>query len=92
MTRAVVLVLDSFGIGEAPDAARFGDVGANTLGSIARWAVAQGRPLQLPNLCRIGLAHAAHAATGQWPEGLPTTAPQRATYAACAELEGKPDG
>lgn len=91
MTRAVVLVLDSFGIGEAPDAARFGDVGANTLGSIARWAVQQGRPLRLPNLCRLGLAHAAHAATRQWPEGLPQTAPQRATYAACAELSAGKD-
>lgn len=35
MTRAIVLVLDSFGIGAAPDAERFGDVGADTLGHIA---------------------------------------------------------
>ena len=91
MTRAVVLVLDSFGIGAAPDAARFGDVGANTLGSIAAWAHQQGRPLQLPNLCRLGLAHAAHAATGLWPSGLPQTAPQRCTYAACAEQSAGKD-
>jgi phosphopentomutase len=91
MTRAVVVVLDSFGIGAAPDAERFGDVGANTLGSIARWAADQGRPLHLPNLCRLGLAHAAHVATGQWPEGLPRSAPQRATYAACAEQSSGKD-
>ncbi|SHE33106.1 phosphopentomutase [Modicisalibacter ilicicola DSM 19980] len=35
MTRAVVLVLDSFGIGATPDAADFGDAGADTLGHIA---------------------------------------------------------
>lgn len=91
MTRAVVVVLDSFGIGAAPDAERFGDVGANTLGSIAQWAAEQGRPLHLPNLCRLGLAHAAHTATGHWPEGLPRSAPQRATYAACAEQSSGKD-
>ena len=35
MKRAVILVLDSFGIGAADDAERFGDVGADTLGHIA---------------------------------------------------------
>ena len=35
MSRAIILVLDSFGIGATADAARFGDEGANTLGSIA---------------------------------------------------------
>ena len=35
MKRAIILMLDSFGIGAAPDAERFGDAGANTLGHIA---------------------------------------------------------
>ncbi len=35
MSRAIVLVLDSFGIGGAPDAQQFGDTGADTLGHIA---------------------------------------------------------
>ncbi len=35
MPRAILLVLDSVGIGGAPDAAAFGDAGANTLGHIA---------------------------------------------------------
>ena len=35
MRRAIVLVLDSFGIGSAPDADKFGDQGADTLGHIA---------------------------------------------------------
>jgi len=34
--RVVVIVLDSVGIGELPDAGRYGDEGSNTLGNIAR--------------------------------------------------------
>lgn len=55
MTRAIVLVLDSFGIGAAADAERFGDADADTLGHIAA-ACARGQcdgadrqgPLALP--------------------------------------------
>lgn len=50
--RVVWIVLDSVGIGELPDAAEYGDVGRDTLGHIAR-----SRPLQLPNLVRLGLAN-----------------------------------
>ena len=32
--RAIIIVLDSFGVGEAPDAAEYGDVGSNTLEGI----------------------------------------------------------
>ncbi|MEP6692872.1 MAG: phosphopentomutase, partial [Gemmatimonadaceae bacterium] len=49
--RAVILVLDGVGIGAAPDAADYGDVGSDTLGNIAR-AVGG---LDLPNLARAGL-------------------------------------
>ena len=75
MKRAIILVLDSFGIGATADADRFGDAGANTLGSIARHcaaAAARGErlgPLRLPNLARLGLGHAAHASSGEWPAG-----------------------
>lgn len=66
MTKAVILVLDSFGVGSAPDAARFGDVGANTLASIAReFAKVKGRQLELPNLAGLGLIRAAKAASDQ---------------------------
>jgi phosphopentomutase len=47
----VLVVLDGVGIGEAPDAARFGDAGSHTLGNIAR-AVGG---LDLPHLERLGL-------------------------------------
>ena len=42
MTRAFLIVMDSVGCGGAPDAAAFGDDGANTLGHIAL-ACAEGR-------------------------------------------------
>lgn len=59
--RAVVLMLDSVGIGGAEDAATFGDAGADTLGHIAK---AQGG-LQISNLVALGLADAYRASTGQ---------------------------
>jgi phosphopentomutase len=50
--RVIWIVLDSVGIGELPDAAAYGDLARDTLGHIAR-----SRPLQLPNLVRLGLAN-----------------------------------
>ena len=51
MTRRVFLiVLDSFGVGEAPDAAAFGDAGANTLAGISKTGL-----LNIPNLTSLGL-------------------------------------
>jgi phosphopentomutase len=64
MSRAFLLILDSVGIGGAPDAERFGDKGANTLGHVA----AQALPA-LPNLASLGLGHAAKAANGHLPKG-----------------------
>ncbi|MEP7015347.1 MAG: phosphopentomutase [Verrucomicrobiota bacterium] len=49
--RALVLVLDSVGIGHAPDADKYGDKGANTLGHI----FARVPDLRLPNLVALGL-------------------------------------
>lgn len=77
MSRAIVIVMDSFGIGASPDAERFGDSGSDTLGHIAQ-ACAQGEaddrgrqgPLHLPNLARLGLFHAHREATGQLAEGI----------------------
>ncbi|MYJ16274.1 MAG: phosphopentomutase, partial [Acidimicrobiia bacterium] len=51
LERAVVMVLDSCGAGEAPDAAGYGDSGSDTLGNVAR-AVGG---LTLPNLGAAGL-------------------------------------
>src|SRR4249920_144790 len=49
-SRAIVIVLDSVGVGELPDADRYGDRGSNTLGNIARQV-----PLRLPTLRSLGL-------------------------------------
>lgn len=52
MKRVVLIVLDSVGAGALPDAAAFGDAGANTLGHIA-----EKMPLNIPNLRKMGLGH-----------------------------------
>jgi phosphopentomutase len=69
MSRAFILLLDSFGLGATPDADKYGDAAANTFGSIAAWAAREGKPMALPNLEQLGLAAAAHTATGKWAEG-----------------------
>lgn len=85
MSRAFILVMDSLGIGASPDAARYGDAGADTLGHIAAWATAHDRPLQLPHLERLGLGAAAALATGRWPSGLPRREGFDGAYAAAQE-------
>jgi len=69
MSRAFILLLDSFGLGATPDAAQYGDAGANTFGHIAHWAAEGGQPMSLPQLERLGLAAAAHGASGAWADG-----------------------
>lgn len=79
MARAFLFVLDSFGIGGAPDALGYGDDGSDTLGHIAEFCAAgagdrkglrQG-PLVLPNMSALGLLTAAKLATGRVPAGMP---------------------
>jgi phosphopentomutase len=62
MSRAFLFILDSFGIGGAPDAEKYGDAGANTFAHIAEAA-----KLNLPNLASLGLGLAAEAAAGKNP-------------------------
>ena len=78
MKRAILMVMDSFGIGGAEDANAFGDAGSDTLGHIAaacasgagdREGLRTGR-LAMPNLARLGLGRAAEASTGTLPPGL----------------------
>ena len=52
MKRVIVLVCDSLGVGELPDAADFGDEGSNTLGHVL-----ESQHPKLPNLTRLGLLH-----------------------------------
>jgi phosphopentomutase len=61
MRRVFWFILDSVGIGGAPDAEAYGDKGSDTLGHIAAWFVTnEGRSLDLPNLQRLGLGEAYH--------------------------------
>jgi len=67
-SRAIVVVLDSVGVGELPDAAEYGDQGSNTLGNIARRV-----PLQIPTLRSLGLSRVVEV-----PGGEPVIAPAAA--------------
>jgi phosphopentomutase len=97
MTRAVILVLDSLGVGASADAAHFGDAGADTFGHIAEYCargaadVGDSRrgPLHIPNLYALGLAQAAAASRGGWPAGLPQVIPQGAWGYAVEASAGK---
>lgn len=91
MPRAIILVMDSLGIGAAPDAEEYGDAGANTLGHIAA-SCASGAsderradgPLRIPNLVALGLGEAAKLVSADFPPGLECDAPT-GLYGACAE-------
>ncbi|HTG53929.1 MAG TPA: phosphopentomutase, partial [Gemmatimonadaceae bacterium] len=73
MTRRVaVIVLDGVGIGAAPDAAEYGDVGSDTLGNIARRLGG----LDLPELTAAGLGRIAPL------EGVPAVAKPRGAWGA----------
>lgn len=88
--RAILVILDSFGIGGAPDADQFGDEGANTLSHIAEvcasGSVSDARPdpgpLHLPHMASLGLFQALACASDRplaAPDGL------RGSWAAATE-------
>ena len=89
--RAIILIMDSLGIGAAPDAKRFGDVGADTFGHIAERRAASGNPLRIPHLESLGLGLASRLATGVLPAGLNANPAIRAAYGAAAELSAGKD-
>ena len=57
--RAILIVLDSVGVGELPDAASYGDEGSNTVGNLARLV-----PLKVPALRALGLTRVARLGPG----------------------------
>lgn len=71
--RIVLIVLDSVGIGEMPDAANWGDEGADTLGHVLAL-----RPVYLPNLQKMGLGN-----IRRFP-GLAAVDAPRAAFGRCA--------
>jgi phosphopentomutase len=81
--RAAIIILDGVGIGEAPDAAKYGDTGSDTLGNVAR---ASGG-LKLPRLEHLGLGNIRPLegvarrgdAAGAWGTMLPASAGKDST-------------
>ncbi len=87
MKRAIILVMDSFGIGACDDAEKFGDTGSNTLGNIAKACESdRGKPLHLPNLASLGLFHAASESCGNPPAGCALPTEISGCYGYAAEL------
>jgi phosphopentomutase len=80
MSRAFLFVMDSVGIGGAPDAAAFGDEGANTLGHIS-----DHMKLNIPNLMQLGVARALHASSGS-AHGLQLDAPVSGSWGFATEV------
>ena len=99
MARAFLFVLDSFGIGGARDAERYGDLGADTLGHIAEFCAAgaadqkggRSGPLRLPNLSALGLQHAAKLASGRFPPGMARPEKLYGVYGAANEVSNGKD-
>ena len=97
MKRVTIMMLDSIGIGASADAVDFGDVGANTFGSIAK-ACAQGTAdinrqglLTLPNLNQLGLGHACFGSSGYFPPGLDQSIEPIAKYGHAQEISSGKD-
>lgn len=102
MSRAIIVIMDSFGIGASADADKFGgegfnDVGSNTFGHIAE-AFARGEadndqrsgPIRLPHLNSLGLGHACRNSSGYFPEGLETVS-LKGGYAYAQEVSSGKD-
>jgi len=97
MKRTIILMLDSLGIGASADADKFGDVGSNTFGHIAQWC-AEGKandgregPLHIPNLTKLGLAHACGDSVGSFPAGLDESAEVIGAYGYAQEISSGKD-
>jgi phosphopentomutase len=85
MNRAIILVLDSLGIGASDDAYKYGDEGSDTLGHIAEYCAAgkadnniRDGALDIPNLQRLGLVAAANSSRGKEMPVLQNITPQSA--------------
>ena len=90
INRIIFLVLDSLGIGASKDADKFGDAGADTLGHIAK-VFSEKKGLDLPNLYKLGLAHAYRASTGQFPAGIIPPSKLNGSYACAKEISSGKD-
>jgi phosphopentomutase len=81
INRVVVIVLDSVGVGWLPDAADFGDEGANTLVHIAEHM----KDLNLPHMQRLGLGNITTI------QGVPPVSSPQGAYGKMTEASGSKD-
>jgi len=87
MAKAVILLLDSLGIGSSDDAHLFNDAGADTLGQVARWCEqVRQLPLNIPNLNKLGLGRAAFSSAGKILPGLDLSVSPIAYYGYAKEI------
>ena len=95
MKRAIILMMDSFGVGASADAAEFGDIGGDTFGNIWRGCIngkgdidgIRSGALKIPNLLKLGLGNISHDSTGAlYPETTPIAA-----YGYAAEISSGKD-
>lgn len=94
MSRAFIIMLDSFGLGATKDANHYGDEGADTLRHISQACLAgkadkegvRSGPLHIPNLTRLGMNEAAKISTGSYVPGLDDKARIEAAYGCCKEV------
>lgn len=91
MARSFILILDSFGIGGAPDSADYGDEGANTFGHIAAERMKNGKRFKIPNLQKLGLINAAQIACSQTPEGFALEETPTGMFGAASEISNGKD-
>ncbi|KZM48388.1 phosphopentomutase [Labrenzia sp. OB1] len=99
MPRAILCVLDSFGIGGAQDAGAFGDAGSDTLGHIAENCAAgladrdglRSGPLSVPNMDRLGLGAAGKLSTGKSVPGLDFAGGPQGLWGYAAEVSNGKD-
>ena len=74
--RVIILVFDSLGVGALPDAAAYGDAGANTLANTARAA----KGLNIPVMQKLGIGNIIHI------DGVPPAKRPSAAYGKLAEV------
>ncbi|QDG74507.1 phosphopentomutase [Labrenzia sp. PHM005] len=99
MPRAILCVLDSFGIGGAADADAFGDAGSDTLGHIAQHCAAdkgdredlRSGLLSVPNMDRLGLGAAGRLSTGEHIPGLTFSGEPEGLWGYAAEVSNGKD-
>src|SRR3990167_3699075 len=94
MSRAFILMLDSFGLGATADADKYGDTGADTLRHIAEQceqgkadkAGVRSGSLHIPRLTGLGINEAARISQGSYAAGLATNVAITGMYGCAEEL------